>query len=74
LSSLTQYRLNIGSVPPIRKEGRKRIVKEKANRMMLISRIDSAKEEKRMGIIFFKRLRIRGMMRAMRATPASIIE
>jgi hypothetical protein len=74
LSSSTQYRLNTGSVPPIRKEGRKRIVKEKANRMMLISRIDSAKEEKKMGIIFFKRLRMKGMMRAMRAILASIIE
>jgi hypothetical protein len=42
--------------------------------MMLISRIDSAKEEKKMGIIFFKRLRIRGMMKALRAIPTSIIE
>jgi hypothetical protein len=74
LSSSTQYRLNTGSVPPIRKEGRKRIIKEKVNRMMLISRIDSAKEEKKMGIIFFKRLRIKGMMKALRATPTSIIE
>ena len=42
--------------------------------MMLISRIDSAKEEKKMGIIFFKRLRMRGMMKALRATPASKAE
>jgi hypothetical protein len=58
----------------MRKEGIKRIIKEKVNRMMLISRIDSAKEEKKMGIIFFKRLRSRGMMKALRAIPTSIIE